>query len=69
MSDIAHRHVTRGSECVCGSDWNWIADACSAVVPVPPLPKVDMLENTREDYEYGDPYFECRKGHAFCSRH
>jgi hypothetical protein len=68
MSDIAHRHVTRGAECVCGSDWNWIADACNAVVPFVP-PRVthdDIYPN--DEYE-PEGYFECRKGHAFCGRH
>ena len=68
MSDIAHRHVTRGSECVCGSDWNWIADACSAVVPVPPTVATAYSDYPNED-EYDDTFFECRKGHAFCTRH
>ena len=64
MSDLAHRHVTRGAECVCGSDWNWIADACSAVVPVP---EITVTYEVGEDWD--TPYFECRKGHAFCGRH
>ena len=68
MSDIAHRHVTRGSECVCGSDWNWIADGCSAVYPFDEESKA--LSNWVEDAaDYSDAFFECRKGHAFCTRH
>lgn len=69
MSDIAHRHVTRGSECVCGSDWNWIADACQFVVPlIDPRETVALQEVFgEEDVDLG--YFECRKGHAFCGRH
>lgn len=66
MSDIAHRHVTRGAECVCGSDWNWIADACSAVIPVPEI-VVPQQVSDEDDWDSG--YFECRKGHAFCGRH
>ena len=64
MSDIAHRHVTRGSECVCGSDWNWIADTCESIIPTPVF-----VPSTPEDEEWDSPYFECRKGHAFCGRH
>lgn len=66
MSDIAHRHVTRGSECVCGSEWNWIADCCSFLVPVPPTVAEAYVFDDGED-DRG--FFECRKGHAFCSRH
>lgn len=66
MSDIAHRHVTRGAECVCGSDWNWIADTCSAVIPTP---ESIALQEVFGEEELDLPYFECRKGHAFCGRH
>jgi len=68
MSDLAHRHVTRGAECVCGSDWNWIADACSAVIPVPATVATAYTDYPDEE-EFDMPYFECRKGHAFCGRH
>jgi hypothetical protein len=69
MSDIAHRHVTRGSECVCGSDWNWIADCCSAVIPVPATVASAYENPLVDDYAPEEGFFECRKGHAFCSRH
>lgn len=65
MLDTAHRHVTRGQECVCGSDWNWYADSCSAVIPFPAILAAREVE---EDTDLGE-FFECRKGHAFCGRH
>jgi hypothetical protein len=64
MSDIAHRHVTRGSECVCGSDWNWIADTCESIIPTP---VIVLPVEVEEDWD--SSFFECRKGHAFCGRH
>ena len=51
MSDIAHKHVTRGSECVCGSDWNWIADTCESIIPTPVIiPTVDVEEDLDSIY-------------------
>jgi hypothetical protein len=66
MSDLAHRFILRDRACVCGSDWNWLADTCSMVIPIHTYetPPAGIAE---EDWDSG--YFECRKGHAFCGRH
>lgn len=65
MSDLAHRLDLPARACMCGSAWNWYAEACSYIVPMPVVPIVNDVE---VDDWHGD-FFECRKGHAFCGRH
>lgn len=67
MSDLSHRFVLSERSCVCGSTWNFLAEGCSSLYPLP------IPARVRHDDIYGDDwdndFFECRKGHAMCGRH
>jgi hypothetical protein len=61
-----HRYVRGLVSCECGSQWNWLADACSSLYPMPePVAPALYFDTVTDD----GAFFECRKGHAFCVRH
>lgn len=68
MIDLHHRLVRDADPweyaCKCGSQWNFIADACTSLYPLPTPRSFERVED-----EADTDYFECRKGHAHCGRH